>query len=39
VGEVGIPAETFARLVAFVISEPGEVDITEILFRPTAPEL
>jgi NADP-dependent 3-hydroxy acid dehydrogenase YdfG len=39
VGEVGIPAETFARLVAFVISEPGEVDINEILFRPTAQEL
>ena len=39
VGEVGVPAETFARLVAFAICEPAEVDINEILFRPTAQEL
>jgi NADP-dependent 3-hydroxy acid dehydrogenase YdfG len=39
VGEVGVPAETFARLVAFAIGEPAEVDINEILFRPTAQEL
>jgi NADP-dependent 3-hydroxy acid dehydrogenase YdfG len=39
VGEVGIPPETFARLVAFAIGEPEEVDINEILFRPTAQEL
>jgi NADP-dependent 3-hydroxy acid dehydrogenase YdfG len=39
VGEVGVPAETFARLVAFAIGEPEEVDINEILFRPTAQEL
>jgi NADP-dependent 3-hydroxy acid dehydrogenase YdfG len=36
VGEVGIPADTFARLVAFVIGEPEDVDVNEILFRPTA---
>ena len=39
VGQVGVPAETFARLVAFAISEPEEVGINEILFRPTAQEL
>jgi NADP-dependent 3-hydroxy acid dehydrogenase YdfG len=39
VAQVGVPAETFARLVAFVISEPEEVGINEILFRPTAQEL
>jgi NADP-dependent 3-hydroxy acid dehydrogenase YdfG len=34
-----IPAESFARMVAFAISQPDEVDINEILFRPTAQEL
>lgn len=39
VGQIGIPAESFARLVAFAISQPEDVDINEILFRPTAQEL
>ena len=39
VAEVGVPAETFARLVAFAINEPEDVGINEILFRPTAQEL
>lgn len=39
VGQVGVPAETFARLVAFAINEPEDVGINEILFRPTAQEL
>ena len=39
VAEVGVPAETFARLVAFAINEPSDVGINEILFRPTAQEL
>ena len=39
VAEVGVPAETFARLVAFAINEPDDVGINEILFRPTAQEL
>lgn len=39
VGQVGVPAETFANLVAFAISQPEDVDINEILFRPTAQEL
>lgn len=33
--EVGIPANSFARCVAFAMSQPEEVDINEILFRPT----
>jgi NADP-dependent 3-hydroxy acid dehydrogenase YdfG len=39
VAQVGVPAETFARMIAFAISEPEEVGINEILFRPTAQEL
>jgi len=31
-----IPADSFARAVAFAMSEPEEVDVNEILFRPTA---
>jgi len=34
-----IPAESFARIVAFAISQPAEVDVNEILFRPTNQEL
>ncbi|MDR3533373.1 MAG: SDR family oxidoreductase [Rhodopila sp.] len=34
-----IPAESFARMVAFAMSQPDEVDVNEILFRPTAQEL
>jgi NADP-dependent 3-hydroxy acid dehydrogenase YdfG len=33
--EVGISASSFARAVAFAISQPEDVDINEILFRPT----
>lgn len=39
VAQVGVPAETFARMVAFAINEPEDVGINEILFRPTAQEL
>jgi NADP-dependent 3-hydroxy acid dehydrogenase YdfG len=39
VAQVGVPAQTFARMVAFAINEPDEVGINEILFRPTAQEL
>jgi NADP-dependent 3-hydroxy acid dehydrogenase YdfG len=34
-----LPAETFANMVAFAMSQPGDVDINEILFRPTRQEL
>ncbi len=36
--EVAIPADSFARAVAFAISQPAEVDINEILYRPTRQE-
>ncbi|WP_057937777.1 SDR family oxidoreductase [Algoriphagus resistens] len=39
VGSVGLSPETFANLVAFAISQPEDVDINEILFRPTSQEL
>ena len=39
VGQVGVPAETFARMIAFAINEPMDVDVNEIIFRPTAQEL
>ena len=34
-----IPAESFARAVAFAMSQPEEVDVNEILFRPTRQEV
>jgi NADP-dependent 3-hydroxy acid dehydrogenase YdfG len=37
--EIAIPAESFARAVAFAISQPEDVDVNEILFRPTRQEL
>src|SRR5215472_6798559 len=37
--EVAIPAESFARAVAFTRSQPEEVDVNEILFRPTRQEV
>ena len=36
---VAIPAESFARAVAFAMSQPEDVDVNEILFRPTRQEL
>lgn len=39
VGEVGISPDSFARVVAFAISQPEDVDINEIIFRPTSQEL
>jgi NADP-dependent 3-hydroxy acid dehydrogenase YdfG len=34
-----IPAESFAQAVIFAMSQPEEVDVNEILFRPTRQEL
>ncbi len=34
-----IPADSFARCVLFAMSQPENVDISEILFRPTVQEL
>jgi NADP-dependent 3-hydroxy acid dehydrogenase YdfG len=36
--QVAIPADSFARTVVFAMSQPDEVDINEILFRPTRQE-
>ena len=36
--QVAIPAESFARAVAFAISQPEDVDVNEIQFRPTRQE-
>jgi NADP-dependent 3-hydroxy acid dehydrogenase YdfG len=36
--EIAIPADSFARAVAYALSQPDDVDINEILFRPTKQE-
>ncbi len=36
--EVAIPADSFARAVAFAIGQPENIDINEILYRPTRQE-
>ncbi len=36
--EIAIPADSFARAVAFAMSQPEDVDINEILYRPTRQE-
>ena len=36
VSQIAVPADSFARMVAFAISQPEDVDVNEILFRPTA---
>jgi NADP-dependent 3-hydroxy acid dehydrogenase YdfG len=36
---IGVTADTFANIVSFAISQPEDVDINEILFRPTKQEL
>ncbi len=36
--ENAIPADSFASAVAFAMSQPEDVDINEILFRPTSQE-
>ena len=36
VSKIAVGADTFARMVAFAVNEPDDVDVNEILFRPTA---
>lgn len=36
--DVAIPADSFARAVAFAMEQPDDVDVNEILFRPTRQE-
>ena len=37
--QTAIPAEAVARAIAFAIEQPADVDINEILLRPTAQEM
>jgi NADP-dependent 3-hydroxy acid dehydrogenase YdfG len=37
--EIGLPADSFARAVAFAVDQPEDMDVNEILFRPTRQEL
>ena len=37
--DFAIPADSFARMVVFAMSQPDDVDINEILYRPTAQDL
>lgn len=34
--QIAIPAESIARAVAYVISQPADVDVNEMIIRPTA---
>jgi NADP-dependent 3-hydroxy acid dehydrogenase YdfG len=36
--DMAIPADSFARAVVFAMSQPEDVDVNEILFRPTRQE-
>ena len=36
--DIALPADTFAKMVGWVMDQPQEVDINEILFRPTRQE-
>lgn len=38
VSQVGVHPSSFARTVIFAVSQPDDVDINEILYRPTAQE-
>ena len=38
-GAIAIPADSFARVVAFAMSQPDEVDVNEVLFRPARQEM
>src|SRR5581483_11685778 len=37
--ETALPPETFANMVVLAMSQPDDVDINEILFRPTSQEI
>jgi NADP-dependent 3-hydroxy acid dehydrogenase YdfG len=36
--DIAVPADSFARVVYFALSQPQDVDINEILYRPTKQE-
>jgi len=35
VSQIGVPASTMSSMVAFAIAQPDDIDVNEILFRPT----
>ena len=37
--EIAVPADSFARAVAFAMGQPDNIDVNEILFRPTRQEI
>lgn len=37
--EIAAPVDSFARAVAYAMSQPDEIDVNEILFRPTRQEI
>lgn len=37
--DLAIPAESFARAVAFATNQPNGMDVNEIFFRPTRQDL
>lgn len=39
VDQLGIPAHSYAQMLAFAIGQPDYVDVNEILFRPTAQQM
>jgi len=39
VDQIAIPPDSFARTVAFAIGQPEDVDVSEVIFRPTAQPL
>ncbi|XEN35103.1 NADP-dependent 3-hydroxy acid dehydrogenase YdfG (plasmid) [Ensifer sp. WSM1721] len=39
VGKIDLKPDSYARMIAFAISQPEDVDVNEIVFRPTAQEL
>lgn len=39
VGRVGVSPDSYARIVAFAVSQPEDVDVNELVFRPTAQEM
>jgi NADP-dependent 3-hydroxy acid dehydrogenase YdfG len=36
--KTAVPADTIARAIAYAMEQPGDVDINEIVIRPTAQE-
>ena len=36
VDRIAIPADSIARAVAFAVGRPADVDVSEIMVRPTA---